>query len=307
MFLFTTPQNSESSPAPSTRGVPRLVQQALQSGAQRTGVDYAYLQQTAQRESGFRVDAQASSSSAQGLFQFTRDTWLGLMHNVGASLGLSHYANAIEKGSDGRYRVSSPELSEKILDLRNDPQIASVMAGHLTQNNARVLQETLQRAPTSGELYAAHFMGGQGAARLLKEVQTNPIAPAAALFPEAARANRSIFYDTSGNARSVAQLAQVLTSKHGSQTPVQSDPSLPLLTGVSFDSLFLNGRPATKTNRPLAIAPTVVASVATPSVARVPYFPSSKPLVEAPHTAPAPETPPVYPLVQVPLPVARPS
>ena len=50
----------------------------------------------------------------------------------------------------------------------------------------------------------AHFMGVGGAAKLIGNAEDNGQASAARLFPNAAAANRSIFYDrTTGRARTV--------------------------------------------------------------------------------------------------------
>ena len=55
------------------------IQQALQS----TGVDFDYLLATAKIESNFNPSAQASISSAKGLYQFIDQTWLGTMKQDG--------------------------------------------------------------------------------------------------------------------------------------------------------------------------------------------------------------------------------
>ena len=65
-----------------------------------------------------------------------------------------------------------------------------------------------------GELYAAHFLGPQGSARLIEAVQTRPGASAASLFPEAASANRSIFY-RDGRPATVAEVYANLTKTTG--------------------------------------------------------------------------------------------
>jgi hypothetical protein len=53
----------------------------------------------------------------------------------------------------------------------------------------------------------AHFMGVGGAARLISNAEDNPHSSAARLFPNAAAANRSIFFDRSGRARSVSEVS----------------------------------------------------------------------------------------------------
>jgi hypothetical protein len=62
----------------------------------------------------------------------------------------------------------------------------------------------------------AHFMGVNGAAKLISSAEDSPQASGAAMFPNAAAANRSIFYDSSGSARSVSQVYSVLTQRYAS-------------------------------------------------------------------------------------------
>src|SRR5665213_879695 len=72
------------------------------------------------------------------------------------------------------------------------------------------------RRPNDAELYMAHFMGVGGAAKLISNAEDNPQASGARLFPNAAAANRSIFYDSSGRARSVSEVYSVLSSRYAS-------------------------------------------------------------------------------------------
>ena len=52
----------------------------------------------------------------------------------------------------------------------------------------------------------AHFMGVSGAAKLIANAEDNPQTSGARLFPNAAAANRPIFYDSDGRARSVSEV-----------------------------------------------------------------------------------------------------
>jgi hypothetical protein len=61
----------------------------------------------------------------------------------------------------------------------------------------------------------AHFLGAQGASELITLAETAPDQSAARSFPEAASANRSIFFDGKGRARSVREVYARLTSFHG--------------------------------------------------------------------------------------------
>ena len=95
-------------------------------------------------------------------------------------------------------------MRKQIMQLRTDPTANAIMAGVFTQQNAAILSRRIGRAPSEGELYIAHFFGPGGAGKLIGLVGSNPQARAADIFPQAAHANRPIFYDRQGNARSVA-------------------------------------------------------------------------------------------------------
>lgn len=195
------------------QGIRGVVQAAIERASQATGVDFAFLMKTANRESGFNPAAQAKTSSAAGLFQFVEQTWLSTLKQHGAKYGYARYADLIDKGSDGRYRVPA-EARRAVMDLRLDPHAASLMAGELASDHAAYLKGRTGRTPSAGELYAAHFLGPQGSARLIEAVQTRPDASAASLFPDAARANRAIFYKE-GRAASVGEVYANLTRTGG--------------------------------------------------------------------------------------------
>lgn len=188
---------------------------AIQQASRATGTSFEYLLAAAKIESNLNPGAKASTSSARGLFQFIEQTWLGTVKEAGGALGYGRYAQAIERLPSGRYVVDDPSLRSEILKLRDDPAASAAMAGVLTQSNSFKLTGALGRRPTDGELYIAHFLGVGGAAKLIRRAEADPQASAAGLFPSAASANRSIFYDRrSGRARSLAEVYGVLTGKY---------------------------------------------------------------------------------------------
>jgi hypothetical protein len=195
----------------SIRGV---VESAIQRASSATGVDFSFLMGTAKRESGYNPAAKARTSSASGLFQFVDQTWLSTLKKHGAKYGYARYADLIQQGSDGKYRVAGDEARKAVLGLKLDPHAASLMAGELTSDHASYLRGRVGRSPTSGELYAAHFLGPQGSARLIEAVNASPGASAAAMFPDAAAANRSIFY-REGRPATVSEVYANLTRTAG--------------------------------------------------------------------------------------------
>src|SRR5438046_8417028 len=187
---------------------------AIKQAANTTGTSFEYLLATAKMESNFNPRARASTSSARGLHQFIDQTWLGTVKEAGAQLGYGKYADAISKSSSGTYYINDPSMRASIMKLRDDPDAASSMAAVLTQSNSFKLTGKIGRRPSDSELYMAHFMGVGGAAKLISNAEDNPNASAARLIPNAAAANRSIFYDRSGQPRSVSGVYSVLTTRY---------------------------------------------------------------------------------------------
>lgn len=188
---------------------------AIRSAATVTGTSFDYLLTTARVESGLNPQASAKTSSARGLFQFIDSTWLSTVKQAGPSLGYGQYADAISQNADGSYSVGDPAMRQKISDLRDDPAANAAMAGAFTSHNAAHLSQVLGRKPSDGELYIAHFMGANGASKLITAAANSPNTPAASLFPQAAEANRSIFYDKQGGARSASDVYSNLLTRYG--------------------------------------------------------------------------------------------
>jgi hypothetical protein len=193
------------------------VEAAIRRAANATGVDFDFLMKTARRESAFNPSAQARTSSAAGLFQFIEQTWLATVKSSGAKHGYGQYADLIHRGNDGRWRVDG-SARNVVMDLRFDPQAASTMAAELTASNAAYLRGRTGQEPGAGDLYAAHFLGPAGAGRLMEAMATRPGASAASMFPDAAQANRSIFY-RDGRPATVAEVHANLQKTAGQGAP----------------------------------------------------------------------------------------
>lgn len=136
--------------------------------AAKTGSDPAFLASIAQKESGNNPDAKSSNSSATGLFQMTKPTWNALVDKYGKQYGITK-------------------------DMINDPKANAVMASLYAQDNKATLDKSLGRQSTNGEVYMAHFLGPSGAQKLINNYSDS--ISAARLFPTAAKANRSVFFD----------------------------------------------------------------------------------------------------------------
>jgi len=191
------------------------VEAAIARAAQATNVDFNYLLAQAEVESSMNPNARAATSSAAGLYQFIDSTWLDTMKKHGHRFGLGHIADQIDVTASGSAYVADDTRRAAILALRNDPQIASLMAAGLAEDNRAHLMPILGRQPDHAELYLAHFLGAGGAGRFLSELQADPNQSAPALFARPAASNRGIFYAPDGSPRSLAQVMQVIDGKMG--------------------------------------------------------------------------------------------
>ena len=82
------------------------------------------------------------------------------------------------------------------------------MAAALTGDNRAYLESRIGRSAEPVDLYLAHFLGSGGAAKFLTALAANPDQPGASMMPEAAAANRSVFYAGDGSMRSLAEIRE---------------------------------------------------------------------------------------------------
>lgn len=202
------------------------VRAAIARAAQSTGVDFQYLMAQARLESALDPSARASTSSAAGLYQFTSGTWLQTLDRHGEAHGLGWAGEAISGG-----RITDPSLAPQIMALRHDPDASAMMAAELASDNRAQLASVLGREPDASELYLAHFLGSGGATKFLGALATSPEQSAASLLPAAAAANRGIFYEGDGSARSVSGVMDVIRAKVSAA--MNEDAGMPYPTGGS--------------------------------------------------------------------------
>lgn len=227
---------------------------AIRKASQITGTNFQYLLATAKVESNLNPGAKAPTSSAGGLFQFIDQTWLGTLKESGAALGYGRYANAISRNEAGKFVVENPAARREIMALRQDPTANAVMAGAFTQSNAAYLKDRLGRDATEGELYIAHFMGAGGAAKLIEQSEAAPGAKAADAFPNAARANRSIFFDRNGRARNLAEVAQNLSGRYQvARTRTATADNVAAVPGSGFSAETARVARAYESSSPLKV------------------------------------------------------
>lgn len=179
----------------------------IKKAAERTGVDYGTMMAFAKQESGFNPSAKAKTSSASGLFQFIGSTWKNMVAKYGSTFGI------------GEGDVM-------------DPLANATMGAMYIKENSNFLRKN--GIPINGTtLYAAHFLGPGGAAKLFGADQN---ADATALMPAAAKANPGIFKNKDGSAKTVAEVQQTLFNKVGKNVDEFAAHANAQGTGVSTAS-----------------------------------------------------------------------
>jgi hypothetical protein len=225
-------------PPGATPGVVSSIRQA----AQATDMDFGLLMAQAQQESGFQTDAKASSSSASGLFQFIESTWLAMVQRFGDKYGVAGLAQQITTAVNGHPQVADPATRQRILDLRQDPRLSSALAAEYARLNKGALEQSLGRPVGSADLYLAHFLGSGGAATFLKALGQSGGTAAADLLPQAAAANRGVFFDAgTGRPRSVADIYQDFATRIGREAQQLAGATPPSTPGAQVSASLPRG------------------------------------------------------------------
>src|ERR1700744_1624120 len=73
----------------------------IRSASRQTGVSFDYLMAQANKESNLTSDAKTRASSAAGLFQFTKATWLQLVKKHGDKYGFGPLPDYHPKNTAG--------------------------------------------------------------------------------------------------------------------------------------------------------------------------------------------------------------
>lgn len=226
------------------QNVDRATLTGLQNASVKSGVSFQYLVAKAAQESSLKTDAQADTSSATGLFQFTRGTWLDMMKKYGALYGYGDLTQKISTGSDGKTAVTDPAAEKKLMALRGNAEASALMAAEYARDNATSLHETLGRGVDAPDLYLAHFLGASGAGQLLSTASSEPSTSAASILPAAAKANQSAFYTPEGRARSAAEVVKLIRERFSGQMDRYADVAA-AMTGENGEQLAVPERTAT--------------------------------------------------------------
>jgi hypothetical protein len=242
----------------------------IRAAAETTGVPFQFLLAQANQESRLDPDARNRRSSAMGLFQFTRSTWLEMVKKHGAAHGLDRHADAI-RWENGGWTVKDKALKREILDLRRDPAVSALMAGEYAKDNEKVLQARLGRSVSAHDLYLAHFLGAGGAARVIEGAEDHPQHAAARALPEAASANPEVFHEPgSRRPRSFSALYDTLQARFDQAMAHVAPMARRVRPEIDLAALRPAGRPEPP------VAPIQVAGLA-PVRPQSPFFPVALP------------------------------
>jgi len=96
-------------------------------------------------------------------------------------------------------------------------------------------------------------MGVGGAAKLINSAVDDPQASAARMFPSAAAANRSIFYDKQGSARSVSEVYAVINGRYASAAGSSATQTALAMYGMPAGPSVAAASPASATGAAQAV------------------------------------------------------
>jgi hypothetical protein len=162
----------------------------------------------ADKESSFIPSNKASTSSAQGLYQFITSTWFEVIRTFGAKHGLTAEAEAVQS-VNGQLTVPNETMREHILGLRHNPYLSALMAAEMKKRDSARIENKLGRKITRSEFYLAHFFGADSAGKFMALVDGKPKQNAPRIFPAAARANKNLFFAKAGRKTRQLTVAEV--------------------------------------------------------------------------------------------------
>ena len=188
--------------------VPRWIVETIVRAAEVTGVDAVYMMALADKESSFLPSNKASTSSAEGLFQFISSTWLQVIRDFGPRHGLAEEAAAVQT-VNGQLTISNDETRERVLGLRRDAYLSALMAAEMMKRDRAHIERRIGRSMTRSEFYLAHFLGVDSAGRFMELVDEKPKQSAPRVFPSAAKANKTLFFAKRGRKTRHLTVAEV--------------------------------------------------------------------------------------------------
>ncbi len=146
------------------------VKDTIVASAKTVGVDPQDMMKIAAVESSFNINAKSNSSSASGLFQFTKATWKDMLTKHGSQYGL--------------------DMNTDVLD----PKANSLMAAHYIKENKAKVSSINGGDVSTTDVYLSHLLGPTGANKFITAMKENPNQYGSTVVPNAARTNPQLFY-----------------------------------------------------------------------------------------------------------------
>lgn len=187
IMLYNKKRAEEAAGGPGAAAGQSGFSSSTSPGASQAPADMQkYLQATALIESGGNTNAKAGTSSAGGMFQFLDSTWKQMVKEMG---------------------------KDYTLQDKFDPKKSAEVMAYFTQKQQKQLEGGIGRKASNTDLYMSHFLGAGGATKFINAMGKDPNQSAASLDPAAAKANKSIYYDTRGKERSLKEVYELMGQK----------------------------------------------------------------------------------------------
>lgn len=185
---------------------------AIRMAALRKNDNFEFLMEMALRESSFDPNAQARTSSADGLFQHINRTLDKNMIYAGCNYGLGEFTQNYSITRNGRdaaeinYNGSSADY-RFLQNLRFNPRFSAILAVENNQYEVGLVEDWLGISLQENyQRYSIHFKGVDAGYFFWRGYRDTPNQAAAPTFRRQARANRAIYYNR-GHARSYRQIS----------------------------------------------------------------------------------------------------
>ena len=147
---------------------------AIVTASSETGVDPNLMLSLAWMESRFDNNVKNNSSTATGLYQFTRASW----------------RSALQKFAE-KHKIKN--VKDKA-NQRKMPKISAVVAAENIKSKIEALEGHFGRPLTRDEVYLAHLLGEHGAERFIEAKENSPRLLCLDIIPVAARNNPGLFF-----------------------------------------------------------------------------------------------------------------
>ncbi|CAK0779306.1 DNA-binding protein [Azospirillaceae bacterium] len=190
---------------------PQDYAESARSVARISQVPFADILAKAANESNFNARERSRSSSAAGPFQFIEQTWLEMLKRHGSAYGLGREIANIDM-RHGVASVRNQGARKRLLDLRHDIHLSAGMAARYLDESGQTLKRILKRDPSDDERRMAYLLGPGGAAKLVNASLRHPGGSASDTLPQAAQANRPLFFSRDGGALTNREAVSRITS-----------------------------------------------------------------------------------------------